>query len=110
ADDLNQESANSFLKTLEEPPSRSVLILIGSTPDRQLPTIVSRCQVVRFTPLSAEAVESLLAENGVEEVALRQRLVHLSGGSVGYALALADPAFLNTRRQLIDAVSRPRFD
>ena len=40
ADDLNRESANCFLKTLEEPPPRSVLILIGSSPDRQLPTIV----------------------------------------------------------------------
>src|SRR5262249_40213336 len=46
ADDLNEESANCFLKTLEEPPPRSVLILIGSSPDRQLSTIVSRCQVV----------------------------------------------------------------
>ena len=42
ADDLNRESANCFLKTLEEPPPRSVLILIGSSPDRQLSTIVSR--------------------------------------------------------------------
>ncbi len=51
ADDLNEEAANCFLKTLEEPPPRSVLILIGSTPDRQLQTIVSRCQVIRFAPL-----------------------------------------------------------
>src|SRR5262249_29498504 len=46
ADDLNEEAANCFLKTLEEPPPRSVLTLIGSTPDRQLQTIVSRCQVI----------------------------------------------------------------
>src|SRR5262245_23591155 len=44
ADDFNEESANSFLKTLEEPPPHSLLILIGSSADRQLPTIVSRCQ------------------------------------------------------------------
>ena len=42
ADDLNEESANCFLKTLEEPPPRSVLILIGSSPERQLPTMVVR--------------------------------------------------------------------
>src|SRR5262249_21284851 len=48
ADDLNAESANCFLKTLEEPPPRSVFFLIGTSPERQLPTIVSRCQVVRF--------------------------------------------------------------
>src|SRR5208337_765045 len=48
ADDLNEESANCFLKTLEEPPPRSLLILIGSSLDRQLPTILSRCHAVRF--------------------------------------------------------------
>ncbi len=110
ADDLNQESANCFLKTLEEPPPRAVLILIGSTPDRQLPTIVSRCQVIRFAPLAPPAVEGLLAENGVDDAALRQRLVSLSGGSPGFALALADPALLDFRRHLLDAFSLPRFD
>src|SRR5205823_253554 len=53
ADDLNDESANCFLKTLEEPPPDSVLILVGSSADRQLSTVVSRCQVVRFAPLRA---------------------------------------------------------
>src|SRR5205823_976570 len=110
ADDLNQESANCFLKTLEEPPPRAVLILIGSTPDRQLPTIVSRCQVIRFAPLSPAAIEELLAANGVDDAALRQRLVRLSGGSLGFALALADPDLLDFRRRLLDALARPRFD
>ena len=45
ADDLNDESANCFLKTLEEPPPRSVIFLIGTSRDQQLPTILSRCQV-----------------------------------------------------------------
>jgi DNA polymerase-3 subunit delta' len=110
ADDLNQESANCFLKTLEEPPPRSLLVLIGSTPDRQLPTIVSRCQVIRFAPLASETVADLLTANGVEDAALRQRLVSLSGGSPGLALTLADPALLDFRRRLVDAVSRPQFD
>ncbi len=110
ADDLNQESANSFLKTLEEPPPRSVLILIGSTPDRQLPTIVSRCQVIRFAPLADAAVDELLAAHGVDDPALRQRLVSLSGGSPGFALTLTDPALLDFRRRLLDALAPPRFD
>ena len=110
ADDLNQESANCFLKTLEEPPARSVLILIGSTPDRQLPTIVSRCQVIRFAPLAPSVVEKLLAANGVEDAALRQRLVSLSGGSAGFAQALADPELLDFRRRLLDALVQPRFN
>src|SRR5262245_33823690 len=79
ADDLNEESANCFLKTLEEPPPRSVLILIGSSPQRQLPTIVSRCQVVRFAPLPAGLVRDLLAENGVTDAATQDRLLRLGG-------------------------------
>src|SRR5262249_56704579 len=75
ADDLNEESANCFLKTLEEPPPRSVLILIGSSPERQLPTIVSRCQVVRFAPLPDELVDEVLAKNEIDDPPMRQRLV-----------------------------------
>src|SRR5204862_1598144 len=81
ADDLNEESANCFLKTLEEPPPRSVLILIGSSPERQLPTIVSRCQVVRFAPLTDDLVRKVLSANEVTEPRLRGRLVRLSAGS-----------------------------
>ena len=65
ADDLNEESANAFLKTLEEPPPGAVLILIGTSAEVQLQTIVSRCQVVRFDPLPADDVAALLLEQGV---------------------------------------------
>jgi DNA polymerase-3 subunit delta' len=107
ADDLNQESANCFLKTLEEPPPRSVLILIGSTADRQLQTIVSRCQVIRFVPLSAELVDELLQAQGVEDAALRARLVRLSAGSPGLAKELADPALWEFRRSFLDGLTKP---
>ena len=52
ADYLNKEGANCLLKTLEEPPPKSILILIGTSVQRQLPTIRSRCQIVRFQPLA----------------------------------------------------------
>jgi DNA polymerase-3 subunit delta' len=90
ADDLNEEAANCFLKTLEEPPPRSLLILLGSSPDRQLPTVRSRCQVIRFSPLPAPLVEEILREKGVEDTALLGRLVHMAAGSPGRALELAD--------------------
>jgi DNA polymerase-3 subunit delta' len=106
ADDLNEEAANCFLKTLEEPPPRSVLILIGSTPDRQLQTIVSRCQVVRFAPLPAELVEELLQAQGIEDAALRGRLVRLSAGSPGLAKELADPALWEFRRDLLAGLTK----
>ena len=59
ADYLNAEGANSLLKTLEEPPPRSVLILVGTTPAKQLPTIRSRCRIIRFDPLPTETVAEL---------------------------------------------------
>ncbi len=100
ADDLNDESANCFLKTLEEPPPGSVLILIGTSTDRQKATIVSRCQVVRFQPPPPEAVAEVLQANGVEDAAVRERLVRLGGGP-GPALALADPALWEFRDTLL---------
>lgn len=106
ADDLNEEAANCFLKTLEEPPPRSVLILIGSTPDRQLATIVSRCQIIRFAPLTPELIEELLQAQGIDDASLRARLVRLSGGSLGLAKALADPALWDFRRHLLAGLTR----
>jgi DNA polymerase-3 subunit delta' len=109
ADDLNEESASCFLKTLEEPPVGSVLILIGSSPDRQLATIVSRCQVIRFAPLPTDLVEDLLAKNGIQD-AWRSRLADLSGGSPGVALGLADPELWSFRRRLIDGLAERPID
>lgn len=110
ADDLNEESANCFLKTLEEPPPGSVLILIGSSPDRQLPTVVSRCQVVRFSPLPSDAVVELLREQGIEDASLRDRLARMSEGSPGLARELADPALWAFRGHLIQVITQPAPD
>ena len=110
ADDLNEESANCFLKTLEEPPPGSVLILIGTSADRQLPTIVSRCQVVRFAPLPPDVVSDLLRAGGVEDEALLGRLVRLGGGSPGLALALADPALWEFRHTFLRGLMGPSPD
>jgi DNA polymerase-3 subunit delta' len=110
ADDFNEESANCFLKTLEEPPAGSVLLLIGTSPDRYLSTIVSRCQVVRFTPLPESLVAEILQAQGVEDPLRRQRLARMSGGSPGQALALADPTLWQFRRTLIEGLTAPQVD
>ncbi len=57
---MNPQAANSFLKTLEEPPSSTVIILIAANPYRLLPTLVSRCQGIRFQPLSAGSVKKIM--------------------------------------------------
>lgn len=109
-DNLNEESANSFLKTLEEPPPQSLLILIGSSVERQLATIVSRCQVIRFQPLPENVVVELLRDQGMDQPGVAERLARLSGGSPGLAQALADPALWEFRGKLLHGLSRPRPD
>ncbi|MDG3003496.1 DNA polymerase III subunit delta' [Paludisphaera mucosa] len=111
-DSMNDEAANAFLKTLEEPPPGAVLILIGTSPEQQLETVVSRCQVVRFEPLAAEELASLLLEKGVaSEPAEALKLAMLADGSVGRAVGLADPDLGRYRRDLIDGLAGERgFD
>lgn len=60
ADTMNQNAANAFLKTLEEPPEDSLIILISSNPDRLPDTIRSRCSRINFTPLSQEDCEEVI--------------------------------------------------
>jgi DNA polymerase-3 subunit delta' len=110
ADDLNEESANCFLKTLEEPPPRSVFVLIAADADRILPTIRSRCQVMRFAPLAETAVRAVLQAQGIEDAAQLDRLVRLAGGSPGQALALADDVLWQCRRSLLEGLAADRPD
>ncbi len=109
ADDFNEESANSFLKTLEEPPQGALLLLIATDADRQLATILSRCQVVRFAPLSDADVAAVLESRHLDP-AKCARLARLSSGSVGRALALDDDTIAEVRRKLVDGLTSPRPD
>jgi DNA polymerase-3 subunit delta' len=110
ADDFNQESANCFLKTLEEPPPRSLFILIGTSLDGQLPTIRSRCQIIRFAPLPEAIVKSVLQKHELADPGLASRLVKLAAGSPGQALDLADPALWDFRKRLLQGLARPKID
>jgi DNA polymerase-3 subunit delta' len=106
ADYLNEEGANALLKTLEEPPPESVLILIGTSPERQLPTIRSRAQLVRFRPLAEEAVARILLDRGLaDDAAQANRMAALSGGSVGRAVELSDESLWSFRQELLDGLA-----
>jgi DNA polymerase-3 subunit delta' len=111
ADDLSAQAANAFLKTLEEPPPGSVLVLVGgTTPDRQFATILSRCQVVPFSPLRKDEMFSLLREHGITDESRLDRLVRVAGGSIGQALALDDDALGQFRKTLLSALAAPKLD
>lgn len=89
ADDLNGPAANALLKILEEPPARAVLLLVCHRPDALLPTIRSRCRLLRLAPLGASDLGAALAAAGAAE-ATEPGLATLAGGSVGAALDLAE--------------------
>lgn len=111
ADHMNEEGANSLLKTLEEPPAKSVLILIGTSADRQLPTIRSRAQTVRFRPLPVEVVAAQLVARGVvDDAATAMRLAAYGGGSITHAAELADPDLWKFRDVLFAQLAERSFD
>ena len=83
---MNRNTANALLKTLEEPASSTLFLLVSSEPMRLLPTIRSRCQVVPVAVPSAEMAERVLAEAGVSDAG---RWLALAGGSPGLAVELS---------------------
>ncbi len=83
ADDMNKEAANALLKSLEEPPQGTFFILVTHRPSRLLPTIRSRCRVMRFAMLSEAELSAMLSQEGhsADPAAL-----HAAAGSYGAAL------------------------
>lgn len=90
ADEMNVQAANALLKMLEEPPERTVFLLVSHQPMRLLPTIRSRCLKLALSPLGPEDMSGALAQAGVEAGAGATAISELSGGSVGEAVRLAD--------------------
>ncbi len=115
ADLLNHQAANSFLKTLEEPPSSTVLILISSNPHRLLPTLLSRCQGIPFHRLSSsdirKIIQSKLQEAG-ESLTESELDFHAqrSQGSVDRALAENFTEMEVLREQLLEILEKVSFD
>ncbi len=85
AEKLTEEAANCLLKTLEEPPGESMVILITSQRASLLPTIISRCQVVEFSPLSSSEISNYLVEKKGWKEEEARRASSFSQGSLGKA-------------------------
>lgn len=105
ADHLSTEASNCLLKMLEEPPDGAVIILVGTSLERHLPTIRSRCRVVRFRPLPTATVRSILEResppgaDGPGEADLAAA-AEASGGSLDRARLLVDPQLAGFRQRL----------
>ncbi|SMX27897.1 DNA polymerase III subunit tau [Pelagimonas phthalicica] len=112
ADELNVQAANAILKMLEEPPANTTLILISHQPARLLPTIRSRCRVLRLGPLSPEDMSEALAQADAHvEPQDAAALTELSQGSVGEALRLINLDGLPLYNEILSVLgSLPNFD
>jgi DNA polymerase-3 subunit delta' len=112
ADEMNANSANALLKILEEPPPRSLFILVSHQPGRLLPTIRSRCRTLALKSLDAPSISEILARNDVDaSAAERIAIAQLAEGSAGRALAIAAGGGLDLYRDLAGLLkSLPRYD
>ncbi len=103
ADAMNPQAQNALLKTLEEPPADTTLVLVAASPDALLPTIRSRCLRVPFAPLPDAVVIGRLRADGWSEEDARLAAA-LAGGSLGRALALDAAALAERRAAVLDAI------
>lgn len=111
ADALNEECSNALLKTLEEPPPGAVVFLIGTHAERQLPTIRSRSQIIRFQPLATDVVARLLLQQGrAADLAEAQCLAQRSGGSLDEAAIEAVGQFEQFRDRWLGLLARCPLD
>lgn len=111
ADNMNVQAANALLKMLEEPPARATLLLVSHQPSALLPTIRSRCRVLRLGTLGPRDMARALEQAGTDGGDATAGLSELSGGSVGAAIRLSLLDGLQTYHtllRLMDAL--PQFD
>ncbi|HRE19820.1 MAG TPA: DNA polymerase III subunit delta' [Rhabdaerophilum sp.] len=108
ADDLNTNSANALLKTLEEPPSKTMFLLVCHQPQKMLPTIRSRCRKLVFSPLGESDLHLLAAAISPENRPDAEAIA-AAEGSMRQALRHADPAlraYLGAVRAVLDTLPR----
>lgn len=105
ADKLNDASANALLKVLEEPPKTSYLILITARPAMLLPTILSRCQMIRFSPLTPDEIESHLVKNNLVDATTARLRARAAGGSMGRALSGDLVTFTSQRKAMLKVLN-----
>jgi DNA polymerase-3 subunit delta' len=104
AEAMNEAAANALLKTLEEPPDDTYLMLVSHQPERLRPTIVSRCRRLPVAAPDAGVATAWLAAQGVADA---DRVLAQAGGAPLLALELADPALQREGEALLAELERP---
>ena len=105
ADKMSVQAQNALLKTLEEPPSYAVFLLISTNINNFLPTILSRCVTLKLKPLPVELVARYLADKGIEHSDMLSVSI-ASGGSIGKACRLiADDTFNEQKKEIHDLLN-----
>ena len=112
ADEMNPQAANALLKMLEEPPAKTVMLLVSHQPSGLLPTIRSRCRELRLAPLGPQDMARALEQAGVQpEAGQAAALAALSAGSVGEAVRLINLGGLAIYAELVGLLGDlPRLD
>lgn len=106
ADSMSIQGQNAILKTIEEPPSYGIIILVCENLASLLPTIKSRCIVVRFNPIDKEQIRHYLQSKGINGIQ-QEVFEQLSNGSIGVINdILQDETYLEIRKQSINYLSR----
>ena len=107
---MNPSASNALLKMLEEPPDSSILILTACQISDLLPTIVSRCQHIRFNPVSVKSIETRLIENQGLAPDKASIIAAMANGSISRAFAMNNSSWINRRNWLINAVGPNQSD
>lgn len=113
AEKLNIQAQNAMLKTLEEPPAYCCIILLCTRPEDLLPTIRSRCQILRFSPVGKEKIAEKLMRMGLDEQKSRY-FAHLCDGGLGPAciwagLELAGAGLYRSKQELVRSITAYKY-
>jgi DNA polymerase-3 subunit delta' len=102
---MNLAAGNALLKALEEPPARTILILVAAHPSDLMPTIVSRCQHIRFNPLTRKMLKSVLIREHGLDVGDAAVITAMANGSLSRALHMYRTNWINRRSWLISELN-----
>ncbi len=110
ADRMNEEASNCLLKTLEEPSPNTIIILIADSVSPVKDTIRSRCQIIRFHPISTHIIEDQLTNKSATDLNKIKWVSRFCNGSLGNALALLDNNYYEINNDIVTRMSKPVID